>query len=83
MNIFISLVVGGLIGWIASVQHATAGREDLIRNVVAGIAGAFGGGWLLGKLFESTQDGFSVGVIVASLVGAVMLLLVVTRLYRT
>ena len=83
MNIFISLVAGTLIGWIASLQNATAGREDLIRNVVVGIAGAFGGGWLLGKLFESTQDGFSVGVIVASLLGAVMLLFAVTRLYRT
>ena len=83
MNIFISLVAGTLIGWIASLQHATAGREDLIRNVVVGIAGAFAGGWLLGKLFESTQDGFSVGVIVASLLGAVVLLFAVTRLYRT
>jgi uncharacterized membrane protein YeaQ/YmgE (transglycosylase-associated protein family) len=83
MNIFISLVVGVLIGWITSVRHTTAGREDLIRNVATGIAGAFGGGWLLGKLIESNQDGFSVGVIVASFLGAFMLLFVVTRLYRT
>lgn len=83
MNIFISLVVGVLIGWIATVQNTTAGREDLIRNVAAGIAGAFGGGWVLGKLIESNQGGFSVGVIVASFLGAFMLLFVVTRLYRT
>ena len=83
MNIFISLVVGVLIGWIATVQNTTAGREDLIRNVAAGIAGAFGGSWVLSKLIESSQDGFSVGVIVASFLGAFMLLFVVTRLYRT
>lgn len=83
MNTIIPLVVGVLIGWIASVRNPMAGREDLVRNIAAGIIGAFGGGWLMGKLFESSQGGFSLGVTVASLLGAVTLLLVASRLDRT
>ena len=83
MNIFTSLVVGVLIGWVASIIMRSDGREELIRNVAAGVAGAFVGSWLLGKLFESNQAGFSFGAVIASFLGAATLLLVVTRLNRT
>ena len=83
MNIFTSLVVGVLIGWVASILMRADGREDLIRNVAAGVAGAFAGSWVLGKLFEFTQGGFSFGVMIASFLGAATLLLVMTRLNRT
>jgi len=81
MGIFTSVVVGVLIGWIASVRNSEAGREILIRNVAAGIIGAFVGSWILGKLFESASSGgFSVGAMIASSLGAAALLFVMTRL---
>ena len=83
MNIIVWIVVGVAIGWIASALHATAGREDLIRNVATGIGGAYVGGWLLGKLFESASPGsFSFGAMVASIIGAAALLFVMARLNR-
>ena len=83
MNIATSLVVGMLIGWIASILKRTAGREELIRNVMAGIAGGFFGGWLLGKLVEPVNQGsFSFGMMIASVLGAATLLFVVDRLNR-
>ena len=83
MNIMTSLIVGVLLGWITSVMSKAAAREDLIRNLAVGIAGAFVGGRFLGSLFGSGQEGFSLGVMAASILGAATLLLLVTRLYRT
>jgi len=50
MNFIIWLVVGGLIGWIASMIMRTDGQQGVILNVVVGIVGAVLGGWLLGPL---------------------------------
>jgi uncharacterized membrane protein YeaQ/YmgE (transglycosylase-associated protein family) len=83
MNIITLLVVGVVIGWIASVLMGTDGREGLIRNVAIGIAGAYVGSFLLDKLSESaSQGGFSFGAMVASVLGAATLLLVVSRFAR-
>ena len=79
MNSITPIVVGILIGWAASLLKDTAGREDLIRNVVVGIAGAFMGGWLLGMLFESSQGGFSFGAMFVSFIGAATFLFVAAR----
>lgn len=81
MGIITSIVAGILIGWIASVRNPEAGREALIRNVTAGIIGAFAGSWILGKLFESAATGeFSFGAVIASCLGATTLLFVRARL---
>ena len=83
MSIVTPLVVGVLIGWVASVLKRTAGREDLIRNVGIGILGSYLGGWLVSSLFESASQGtFSFGAITASFLGAATLLFVVARLNR-
>lgn len=84
MNIVTSLVVGVLIGWVASIRMGTDDREGLVRNVATGIVGAYGASWLLGKLLESAnQGGFSVGAMIASVFGAATLLFVAARLQRT
>ncbi len=80
MNIVVSLFVGIFIGWIASTLSRTAGREDLVRNLTAGVAGAFLGSWLLGKMAEPVTTGdFSVSTMAASAFGAAALLFVVDR----
>ena len=79
MNIVIWLVVGGLIGWLASVLMGTDGRQGIIINVVVGIVGAVVGGWLLSGVFGSStinQGNFSVAGLFVSLLGAVILLAV-------
>jgi uncharacterized membrane protein YeaQ/YmgE (transglycosylase-associated protein family) len=77
MNIIIWLIVGGLIGWVASVLMGTDGRQGIILNVVVGIVGAFLGGWLLSGFFGSStinQGNFSVTSVIVSLVGAIILI---------
>jgi uncharacterized membrane protein YeaQ/YmgE (transglycosylase-associated protein family) len=77
MNILIWLVVGGLIGWVASVFMGTDGRQGLILNVVVGIVGAALGGWLFGGAFGTSpinQGNLSLSGVMVSLVGAIILL---------
>jgi len=83
MNIVIWLVVGGLIGWVASMLMRSP--EGLIMDVVVGIVGAFIGGWLLSPYFGGgtiNSNNFSLPSLVVSLLGAIILLAVVNLLRR-
>ena len=85
MNFIIWLVVGGLIGWVASMIMKTDAQQGVILNVVVGIVGAFIGGWLISPLVgvpTINQDAFSVGALLVSLLGAVILLAIVNLLRR-
>ena len=85
MNILIWLAVGGLIGWAASVLMGTGGRQGIVLNVVVGIVGAVLGGWVLsGALGQSTinQGNFSLGSLLVSFLGAVILLAIARVLAR-
>lgn len=50
MDLIIWLVIGGLIGWLASILMKTNAQMGLIANVIVGIVGAALGGWLAGVL---------------------------------
>ena len=83
MNLITSLFAGVMIGWLASIIMETVGREAFIRNVLVGIGGAYAGSWLLGKFFESVnQGGFSFGALFAAIFGAATLLYLMSRLRR-
>jgi uncharacterized membrane protein YeaQ/YmgE (transglycosylase-associated protein family) len=85
MNIIIWLIVGGIIGWLASVIMKRDAQQGLILNIVVGIVGSFLGGFLLAPMLGSgtanTGD-FSVVGLLASLGGAVILLLLVNLFTR-
>jgi uncharacterized membrane protein YeaQ/YmgE (transglycosylase-associated protein family) len=77
MNTIIWLVIGGFIGWLASVVMDTDSRQGLVLNVVVGVVGAFLGDWLLGGLFGTAtinQGNFSFAGLALSFVGAIILL---------
>ena len=83
MNLIIWLVVGGLLGWAASMLMGTNGRQGIILNVVVGIVGAVLGGWLLSGLLGSStinQGNFSLSGLFVSLLGAIILLAIVKLL---
>ena len=85
MNFIIWLVVGGLIGWIASIIMKTNAQQGMILNVVVGIVGAFVGGLLISPLLgvpTINQNAFSVGALLVSLLGAVILLAIVNLFRR-
>ena len=86
MNFIIWLIVGGLIGWVASIVMKTNGQQGIVLNVIVGIVGAFLGGWFISPLVgvgTINQDNFSVGSLLVSLVGAVILLAIVGLFRRS
>src|SRR3954447_6787243 len=85
MNFIIWLVVGGLIGWIASMIMRTDAQQGVILNVVVGIVGSMLGGWFVAPLLGTgtiNQNDFSVMGLLASLIGAVILLAIVNLFRR-
>jgi uncharacterized membrane protein YeaQ/YmgE (transglycosylase-associated protein family) len=50
MNLIIQLVIGGVIGWLASIVMKTNAQMGIIANVIVGIIGAGIGGWLAVQL---------------------------------
>ena len=85
MNFIIWVVIGGLIGWVASLIMKTDAQQGVFLNVVVGIVGAFLGGWLLGPLFGTgtiNSNDFSLAALGVSLVGAILLLAIVNLFRR-
>jgi uncharacterized membrane protein YeaQ/YmgE (transglycosylase-associated protein family) len=80
MNFIIWLIVGGLLGWVASMIMGTNDRQGILLNVVVGIVGACLGGLVLAPLFGTgtiNQGDFSFSSLLVSLLGAVILLFIV------
>jgi uncharacterized membrane protein YeaQ/YmgE (transglycosylase-associated protein family) len=85
MNFLIWLIIGGIIGWIASKVMGTDAQQGVILNVVVGIVGAFLGGLLISPLVgvpTINQNAFSLGAMLVSLVGAIILLAIVNLFRR-
>jgi uncharacterized membrane protein YeaQ/YmgE (transglycosylase-associated protein family) len=85
MGIILWLVIGGVIGWLASIVMRTDGSQGIILNVVVGIVGAFLGGWLISPLVgaPSINSGeISMGSLLVSFIGAVILLAIVNLFTR-
>ena len=86
MNYIIWLFVGGVIGWLASIVMRTNRQQGMILNIVVGIVGAFLAGLVLTPLLgiaTINQNNFSVPGLLVSLVGAIILLAVVSLFRRT
>ena len=85
MNLIIWLVVGGVIGWLASIVMKTDGQQGIILNVIVGIVGAMLAGWLISPLVgvdTINQDNFSLPSLLVSFVGAAVLLAIVNLFRR-
>ena len=85
MNFLLWIVVGGVIGWIASLIMRTDGQQGMILNIVVGLVGALLGGWLISPLVGAgtINDGsFNMASLGVSLVGAVILLAIVNLVRR-
>jgi uncharacterized membrane protein YeaQ/YmgE (transglycosylase-associated protein family) len=84
MGIVIWLVVGGLVGWLASIVMRTDGQQGLLLNVVVGIVGALLAGFVVSPLLGigTINEGISVATFLVSLVGAIILLAIVNLFRR-
>ena len=86
MGILVWLVVGGLVGWVASLIMKTDGSQGIILNVVVGIVGALLAGFFISPLVgipTINDNTLSIGSLLVSLVGAVILIALVKMVRRT
>lgn len=84
MNFLIWLIVGGVVGWLASLVMRTDAQQGILLNVIVGIIGAFIGGWVISPMVGvgTINEGISLGSILVSLVGAIILLAIVNLFRR-
>lgn len=85
MNLIILLIVGGLIGWVASMIMRTDGQQGIVLNVVVGIVGSLLAGFVVTPLIGGapiTSGGISVNTVLISLLGSVVLLALVNLFRR-
>ena len=79
------LIVGGLLGWLASIVMGRNDQMGIFLNIIVGIVGAFLGGLFLAPLFGTgtiNQSDFSIGSLLVSFLGAVILLAIVNFFRR-
>ena len=85
MGFLIWLIIGGIVGWLASLVMRTDGSQGIILNVVVGIVGALLGGWLIGPMVGAgtiNSGDISLAGLFVSFLGAVILLAIVNLITR-
>ena len=85
MGLIILLVVGGIIGWLASIVMRTDAQQGIVLNVVVGIIGSLIAGFLVSPFLGAatiTSGVISIPTLLVSFVGAVVLLAIVNLVRR-
>jgi uncharacterized membrane protein YeaQ/YmgE (transglycosylase-associated protein family) len=72
MDILITLIVGGIVGWLASMVMKTNRQMGVVLNVIVGIVGSILGGWVF-SLFGLLPYA-PLGRLIVSVVGAMLLI---------
>ena len=80
MGIILWLIIGGVLGWLASIIMKTDAQQGILLNVVVGIVGAALGGLLLGGSINTGM--LSPRSFFVSLAGAVILLALINLIRR-
>ena len=85
INFIVWIIVGGVLGWVASIMMRTDAQQGTLMNIIVGIVGAFIAGLVLTPLFgiaTINQSVFSIQAMLVSLLGAVILLAVLNFFRR-
>jgi uncharacterized membrane protein YeaQ/YmgE (transglycosylase-associated protein family) len=84
MGILVWLIVGGVVGWLASIVMRTDAQQGILLNVVVGIVGALLAGFIVSPLLGvgTINEGVSIATFLVSLVGAIILLAIVNLFRR-
>lgn len=81
MGLILWLVIGGVVGWLASIVMRTDAQQGIFLNIIVGIVGAFLGG-LIFTGGSINNAGLSIYTFLVSLVGAIVLLAIVNLVRR-
>ena len=79
------IVIGGIIGWLASIVMRTDAQQGILLNIIVGIIGSFIGNSLLAGLLGGGSIGVwppSIGALLGAFIGAVILLAIVNLVRR-
>ena len=85
INWILIIIVGGILGWLASIVMRTDAQQGILLNIVVGIVGAILGGLLLAPMLGggSINSGdFSLPNLLISLLGAIILLAIINLIRR-
>lgn len=78
MGILMTIIVGGVVGWIASLIMKTNAQMGILANIVVGIVGSWLGSWLAGVAGLAAY-GLAADIII-SIIGAIVLILILKTL---
>jgi uncharacterized membrane protein YeaQ/YmgE (transglycosylase-associated protein family) len=81
MDLVMTLVTGGFVGWLASLAMAASRQMSLLGYILVGVVGSFVGGWLAGILGVTVQGSF--GHWLVSFLGAALLVWLVRAVAGT
>ena len=79
VGIIVWLIIGGVVGWLASLIMRTDGQQGILLNIVVGIVGAFIAGLIFGG---GINQAITVTTFITSLIGAIILLAIVNLIRR-
>ncbi|GAM03198.1 MULTISPECIES: GlsB/YeaQ/YmgE family stress response membrane protein [Novosphingobium] len=85
MTLLLILLVGGILGWLASILMRTDAQQGIFLNVVVGIVGALIAGFIITPLIGGapiTSGSFDLMSLISSFLGAVVLLAIVNLFRR-
>ena len=85
MGFILALIVGGIIGWLASIVMRTNAQQGILLNIVVGVVGAILGSLLLSPLIGGgnlMSGAFDIRTLLVAFLGAVILLAVVNLFRR-
>ena len=78
MGIITAVIIGGIVGWLASMIMKTNAQMGLIANVAVGIVGSSLGFWLAGLLGLAPAGGIMRFVV--AIIGAALLIFILQKL---
>ena len=85
MDLILAIIIGGIIGWLASIVMRTDAQQGIFLNIVVGAIGSFIGRFLLsgifggGRLRDNPWDPMTW---IAAFIGAIILLAIVNLFRR-
>jgi uncharacterized membrane protein YeaQ/YmgE (transglycosylase-associated protein family) len=86
MNFILALIVGGIIGWLASKVMNTDAQQGIFLNIVVGCVGSMIGKFVAGNFLGmggmGLRDGLDIKSLIVAFIGAIVLLAIVNLVRR-
>ncbi|KKP87878.1 MAG: hypothetical protein UR93_C0029G0004 [Berkelbacteria bacterium GW2011_GWA2_35_9] len=80
MGWIVTIIVGGVIGWLASMMMNTDEQQGALANVGIGIVGSLLGAWLIGDVLRvgsaTSAGSLSIWGVIWGVVGAIVLIVI-------